>query len=186
MLEAKNRIRKEIISKLKGQPEEEKRIKSNIIKEKLLTSSWFKKARNIFFFVSTSDEVETRGMIKYAIETGKRVFCPRCVIETNELVFQEVKHLEKDLKIVSYGIHEPCKNIKDKGIPLEKIDLVIVPGIAFDEENNRLGRGKAYYDKLLKKLPKTARTIGICFDFQLLKTLPKQAHDLPVSEVISN
>ena len=69
---------------------------------------------------------------------------------------------------------------------LEKIDLAIIPGMAFDKEGNRLGRGKGYYDRLLQQLRDcTIYKIGICFDFQFLDHIPTEPHDIPVDEVIT-
>ena len=65
--------------------------------------------------------------------------------------------------------------------------MVVVPGVAFDKKNNRLGRGKGYYDRFLKMLPFSTPTIGLAFDFQIVENLPvKEPHDVPVSQVIYN
>ena len=84
-------------------------------------------------------------------------------------------------KGVAFGIDEPIGNVYDNP---EKIDLIVVPGVAFDKKNNRLGRGKAYYDKLLK----TANTfkVGICFDFQLIDSVPVDKYDIKMDLVISD
>ena len=74
----------------------------------------------------------------------------------------------------AYGILEPTGNIFPS---LENIDLVIVPGMAFNRQGDRLGRGKGYYDKILKEAS-AAWKIGVCFDFQLVEELPVEAHDV--------
>ena len=71
-------------------------------------------------------------------------------------------------------------------VDAERIGLVIVPGVAFDIKNGRLGRGKGYYDRFLEKLPPGKTTIGLAFDFQIVKDLPKDSHDIPVSKVITD
>ena len=88
---------------------------------------------------------------------------------------------DNDLKLGSFNILEPC------GEPftnLEKIDVAVVPGVGFDRKNNRLGRGKGYYDKLLCQIPDVYR-IGICFPFQFFDKLPCEEHDIKMHEVIS-
>jgi 5-formyltetrahydrofolate cyclo-ligase len=67
-----------------------------------------------------------------------------------------------------------------KEVPLEDIDLIIVPGIAFDKKNVRLGRGHGYYDRFLCALPNKTRTVGLAFDFQVVEHLPQDSHDIPV------
>ena len=67
----------------------------------------------------------------------------------------------------------------------DDIDLIVVPGVAFDKKNIRLGRGHGYYDRFLSGLPKRTKTIGLAFDFQVLEDLPQDPHDVPVSTIIT-
>ena len=84
------------------------------------------------------------------------------------------------LKKGLYGIYQPAI---ERLINLKDLDLVIVPGVAFDKRGNRLGRGKGYYDCLLNKVPK-APSIGLAFDFQILPTLPATTKDVSVNRAI--
>ncbi len=186
MNKLKEEIRKEILNELKKQKKEERRHKSEIIKKKLFSSERFKKARVVMFYVSRDEEVNTRGMIGDALKIGKKVVVPYSVSETKEIIASELIDARKDLELGPYGIYQPRKDTHLRKIPLGEIDLVTVPGVAFDEKNNRLGRGKGYYDRFLKKLPPGIETIGLCFDFQLVNYLPQDSHDFPVSKVISN
>ena len=68
---------------------------------------------------------------------------------------------------------------------MKDIDAVIVPGLAFDRLNNRLGRGAGYYDRFLSTLPKNVTTVGLAFDFQLTESLPTEAHDVRLQQVIA-
>ena len=70
--------------------------------------------------------------------------------------------------------------------PLDEIDLSIIPGVAFDKKNHRLGRGAGYYDRFLSSLPRKIPSIGLAFDFQIVASFPLQEHDVPVSRVITN
>jgi 5-formyltetrahydrofolate cyclo-ligase len=84
------------------------------------------------------------------------------------------------LHIGTYGVREPTgKDFTD----FDKIDLVIVPGVAFDRKGNRLGRGKGMYDRMLQKIK--AHKIGICFPYQLVDEVPFEDHDVPVDEVLT-
>jgi 5-formyltetrahydrofolate cyclo-ligase len=85
------------------------------------------------------------------------------------------------LKKGPYGICEP---VVQRFVKREDLDLVIVPGVAFDRRGNRLGRGKGYYDRFLKKLPNEAISFGLAFDFQILPSLPATKTDVSVNKVI--
>jgi 5-formyltetrahydrofolate cyclo-ligase len=87
------------------------------------------------------------------------------------------------LKLGPYGVHEP---VEEKCLRLADLDLIIVPGLAFDKSGNRLGRGKGYYDRFLSKLPSDTQSVGLAFDFQILPFVPTTEHDVSVTRVISN
>ncbi|MCG8410617.1 MAG: 5-formyltetrahydrofolate cyclo-ligase, partial [Bacteroidales bacterium] len=92
--------------------------------------------------------------------------------------FESLNDLQKGEQ---FGINEPVGENYDSP---EKIDLIIIPGVAFDSENNRLGRGKAYYDKLLKQTK--AFKLGICFDFQMVDKVPTDKYDIKMDRVVSD
>ena len=182
---SKNNIRKGIRSNLKKTAKEEKAKKSKIIEKRLFSSLEYKKARAVMFYVSKEDEVDTRGMIKDALEQGKEVAVPYLEDETKHIIASKLKN-ERHLELGPYGIYHTKKDENFEEIPLDRIDLVVVPGVAFDENNNRLGRGKGYYDRFLSKLPVDKVTVGLAFDFQIVRNLPKDSHDISVSIVLTN
>ena len=180
----KHKIRHEIKQKIKTYSELEKSEKSDIIKNKLFSEEEFKKAKVVMFYVSLKDEVSTFSMIDEAIKTGKKVCVPVILKEDKRLIAGEIKNREKDLERQHFGIYQP-KSGKVKEVPLENIDLVVVPGIAFDRSNVRLGRGHGYYDRFLCALSGKTKTIGLAFDFQVVENLPKDSHDIPVWKTIT-
>jgi 5-formyltetrahydrofolate cyclo-ligase len=156
----------------------EKQLRSEKIFRKLENNTFFQKADCVMVYWSMEDEVQTQDFIlKYAGK--KEIILPSVQIE--ELVLRKFDGLESLKTGVKYGIQEPEG---EDFIDFEKIDLVIVPGIAFDNENNRMGRGKAYYDGLLPKL--NAYKIGVCFDFQLIDAVPTDEHDVKMNEIITD
>src|SRR3989338_4404871 len=159
----KERIRREISKKIKSHSELEKSRESDIIKNKLFNEEVFKKAKLVMFYVSLKDEVNTLAMIDEAVKTGKRVCVPVIFKEDKRLIAGEIKDRIEDLEKQHFGIYQP-KNGKVKEVGLEDIDLVVVPGIAFDRCNVRLGRGHGYYDRFLCALPNKTKTIGLAFD----------------------
>jgi len=179
---AKNIIRKETFDRLRAQPPEERLRKSRAIKEKLFLEPGFKKAKVVMLYASRDEEVSTWDIIEEALAEGKKVALPRCVSQT-EVIPKEITDRDTDLEKGTYSIYEPRASQRD--VKIEEIDLVVVPGVAYDRENNRIGRGKGFYDRFLKTLAPRTATIGLAFDFQILQKLPQDSHDIPVSKVIT-
>jgi len=178
----KQQIRSKIILKLKIQKEEDRNKKSSIITDKLFGASVFKKAKIVMFYVSFNGEVNTQDMIKAAKRLGKIVVVPVCKRHRVTLwpcILQDKAKFKKG----PYGICEPAVK---KFINPQDLDLVIVPGIAFDKKGNRLGRGKGCYDYFLKSLTQKTISIGLAFDFQILPSIPATQTDVKVHRVISN
>lgn len=180
----KHKIRRHIKEKLDNHSELEKARKSGIIKNKLFKEKAFKEAKVVMFYVSLKDEVDTLSMIDEAIAAGKRVCVPVIIKEERRLMAGEIKNRMADLEKQHFGIYQP-KDGRVKEVPLEDIDLIIVPGIAFDTNNMRLGRGHGYYDRFLSSVPNKAKTIGLAFDFQVVDNLPQDPHDIPVWKTIT-
>lgn len=174
----KEKIRSIMLLKLKKQKEELRKKKSQLIKKKLFRTKAFVKAKTIMFYMSFGGEVETAEMIRQSFRLGKTVVVPVCEKRTIRPCI-----LEKDssLKKGRYGIYEP---IKKKFINPEKINLILVPGLAFDRQGNRLGRGKGYYDRFLRKLPSHTVSIGLAYNFQILNHLPATPSDVKVQRII--
>jgi len=180
----KHKIRSHIRKTIKSYSALEKLSKSAIIKAKLFNEEVFQKANVVMFYVSLKDEVSTLTMIDEAINTGKKVCVPVILKEEKRLMAGEIKDRAIDLERQHFGIYQP-KEGHVKEVPLRDIDLVVVPGIAFDKKNVRLGRGHGYYDRFLCGLPKNTKTIGLAFDFQVVEDLPKDSHDIPVWKTIT-
>jgi 5-formyltetrahydrofolate cyclo-ligase len=180
----KHKIRKHIKEKFEAHSPLEKSRKSGIIKDKLFNEEAFKKAKVVMFYVSLKDEVNTLTMIDEAIDAGKRVCVPVILLEEKRLIAGEIRDRRMDLERQHFGIYQPrAGHVKE--VPLHDIDMVVVPGVAFDRKNVRLGRGHGYYDRFLSGLPERTRTIGLAFDFQVVEDLPKDSHDIPVWKTIT-
>lgn len=145
---------------------------------RLMTSPRLKAAKTILMYYSLDDEVNTHSAVDRLIKDGKEILLPTVISDTEmELRRYTGPH---DLQGGFFNIMEPVGETFDC---YEDIDLAVVPGMAFDSQCNRLGRGKGYYDRLLPKLV-NAYKIGICFDFQRLPGIPADEHDCKVDEVI--
>ena len=180
----KHKIRKHIKSIISSYSMLEKAQKSAIIRDRLFNEEEFKRARVVMFYVSLKDEVDTFIMIDEALKAGKRIAVPVILKEEKRLIAGEIHNRLEDLESQHFGIYQPRQD-RVKEVPLDDIDLVVVPGVAFDRKNIRLGRGHGYYDRFLSGLPKRTKTIGLAFDFQVLDDLPQDPHDVPVSKIIT-
>jgi len=178
----KKQIRSKILLRLKTQKEEDRNRKSKLIKDKLFRTLEFLKAKIVMFYISFDGEVNTQDMIKEAHRLGKIVAVPVCKrprVTLRPCILRNKGKLKKG----PYGICEPA--VKEY-IKLEDLDLVIVPGIAFDKKGNRLGRGRGHYDYFLKRVPRDTASIGLAFDFQILPSIPATTTDVSVDRIISN
>lgn len=180
----KQSIRKQMIRRLGEQTLYERKKKSSIIREHLLSSGEFKAAATVMAYVSLPQEVDTLDIIQEALKQGKRVGVPYIIPGEGKMIASEIKkncRLEKG----PLGIEQPGSS-HVKAIPLEEIDLVIVPALAYDKKNMRLGRGKGFYDTFLREERKQSpKTIGLAFSFQVVNILPRSPHDMPVDRVIT-
>ena len=179
-------LRKKLLNLLRKQKEEDRLKKSRVICRKLLNTPEYQDAKVILFYASFDGEVNTEEMIKQAQDEGKKVALPRILRDKRTMIPTTLENTPEALEDGPYGIkqHQPQGR---KNVALRDIDLVIVPGVAFDRHKNRLGRGAGYYDRFLKKLPLGIPTVGLAFDFQVLNRLSQtESHDVSVSHLISN
>ena len=146
--------------------------------------SEFKRSKTILFYASFDGEVGTFDMMKQAQTIGKNISLPKIVKGKKNIIPMLAESLE-GLPEGPYGIKQPLES-SARELSLEDVDLVIVPGVAFDKFNRRLVRGGGYYDRFLKSLPQSTPTVGLAFDFQIVDSLPHAEHDMCVSHVLVN
>ena len=183
-MESKKSLRQEIRGKLAQLSPSARKRKSRVILKKLLALSAYRKARTVCFFVGMTTEVDTRPMIRHALDQGKRVLLPLVNLENKALKLYEVRNLGKDLVKGPLGILEPDLK-KTKPFSPKKADCVLVPGLAFDKKNRRLGRGAGFYDRFLKKLKASTPRIGLAFSFQVVPEVPHEKHDVFLNKVLT-
>jgi len=152
---------------------------SDRIQQKLIDESCFQQARSLALYSPINNEVQTEALLVTALRDGKQVYYPRVAGE--QLQFCQVTS-SADLAPGTFGVAEP---VAQQDSIAEHLDLIIVPGVAFDRDGYRLGYGKGFYDRELARVPKVTRSVGLCFEFQLCPELPHEAHDRPVSLVVT-
>lgn len=145
---------------------------------RLLSMPEIADSQTILMYYSLPDEVYTHDAVEVLARQGKTVLLPK-VIDGENMEIRVYRNKE-DLAEGSYGIMEPKGQLfTDYG----KITTAVIPGMSFDSSYNRLGRGKGYYDRFLKKIP-LAYKIGVCFDFQKEKDIPHEESDVKMDTVI--
>ncbi len=180
----KSYIRAQVLNRLRKQKEVERLKKSFQIQKKLFSLSEFVKAKIVLFYLSFDGEVETFRMVDKAISLGKKVAVPVINSRDKKLTLSLIVDCGYDLEVGPYGTYQPKHNHIRK-IPLNRIDLIIVPALAFDLKGNRIGRGLGYYDRFLHALPKRIPSVGLAFDFQVLGKIPfVESYDFPVDRVL--
>lgn len=173
----KQTLRKEIALLKKNSSDDDLYNYSSQIFDRLIQTKEFHDAKCVLAYYSFGQEVYTHDFID-SIADKKRIILP--VVKKDKLVLKEFRG-KGDLLLSDYGILEPTgPNFTD----YSKIDLGIIPGVVFDRNLNRLGRGKAYYDNLLPLLDH-AYLVGVCFSFQLKSSIPVEPHDYKMNSVIT-
>lgn len=169
-------LRQNFLLKRKNHPQKEKLKKNKNITKKLEKLQIFKDAKNIFCYISLPEEVQTKDLIKKYLKE-KNIIVPK--VEKRKIQLHHLKNFS-DLKKGQFNILEPTKSCE---VNPKEIDLVIVPGVSFDQQRNRLGFGKGCYDKILKKIP--GPKIGLAYAFQITKKLPVDEHDMAMDMIVT-
>ena len=159
--------------------------RSELIIERLFALAEFASAQWVLFYVHVRTEVQTLIAMNEAAAAGKQIAVPYCVDDDLRLFHWQQ---DDDLSPASFGILEPRFELRKEAarqVRLSQLDLVVVPGLVFDSEGNRLGYGRGYYDRLLAEIPKAVPKIGLAFDCQMVATVPHEPHDQPVDWVLT-
>jgi 5-formyltetrahydrofolate cyclo-ligase len=154
---------------------------SEKIANELMKHPIFRTAKNILFYVSNNSEVHTHKLIKKSLSLKKNVYVPISETKNHTLRISQLKDWS-ELTPGAYSILEPLKE-KERIQPISVLELIIVPGTAFDEKGHRLGQGGGYYDWLLSKT--TIPTIALAFESQIIDVLPIESHDQRVDNIIT-
>ncbi len=179
-------IRQRILRRLSTQSKDLRLKKSLAIERVLGRSSLYRNARVILCYVAVDGEVETRPILEKALADGKRVAVPALRCGSRRLIAAEVWNLDSDLKKTGpFGIPQPTL-AHQRIIRPEDLDLLLVPGVAFDMKGGRLGRGGGYFDRFLSCVPAGIPRLGLAFRFQVVKDLPSEMYDQSVMRVLTD
>lgn len=183
--EKKQIIRENFISVRKQLPSYEHEKRSASVYEYLKSTEIFKNAGSVMVYVSTGSEVSTREAIRDMINNGKRVIVPYCIKEARNLGIAEIRDMDKDLVNGLFKIPEPHEKLRGRFFKSD-IQLILCPGVAFDLQGGRLGRGKSFYDNFLREFKGRVPVWGLAFDCQISKEpFPFDYHDIAMDQVVT-
>jgi len=153
--------------------------KSERIIKNLLSNTDILNYDKICTYVSSFSEPDTLFLIKYLLELGKKVYVP--ITDKNTVTISICQIYNTDFKKGAYSIFEPKTT---NFVSFDTPEFIIVPGIAFDKNGNRIGFGMGYYDKFLSA--SSAKKVALCYDFQIKDKIPSQNHDIKMDLIITD
>jgi 5-formyltetrahydrofolate cyclo-ligase len=156
--------------------------KDRHIRDRLTGLEEFRKARTVLLYASFRSEVDTFGLMRESLSSGKRTVLPKVDREARDLMLFAIAD-PSELRPGFLGIPEPAMRETNR-VGLTDIDLIVVPGAAFDEYCNRIGYGGGYYDKLLSR--KRSPAVALCYDEQIVPLIEAEAHDIRVDKIVTD
>ncbi len=183
--EKKQEIRDEIVQKITKLGESPLSAKTKAIEERLFEFANYLEARIALLYTPALVEVDTRDIIKRSYMYNKIIVLPAYEAETKKVTLHKVDDPEKDLVEGPRGNMEPNPE-RCKTVPLDCLDIAIIPGLAMDEKGGRIGLGNGYYDRLIPDLPITTRKVGLIFEDQIVSMVPMESHDKYVDIVVTD
>ncbi len=181
---AKIQIREDIAKIISAVAESDIAKKVSAIEDRLFEFANFLEAKIALLYISGDNEVQTKNIIKRAYRYNKIVVLPAFNPKTFEMELMKVDDIAQELKPGHRGVPEP--NVaRCKIVPIDRIDIAIIPGIAFDEKGGRIGTGRGYYDRLIPKLAITTRKVALTLEDQIIPQIPMESHDKHVDIIIT-
>jgi len=180
----KSQIREEIAEKFATLSANEIAEKTKAIENRLFDFANFLESKITLLYVNNKHEVLTENILKRAYSYNKIVVLPVYNTENFEMELKKVDNLEKDLNPGPRDILQPDES-RCKVVPIDKIDIAIIPAVALDEKGGRIGSGKGYYDRLIPRLAITTRKVALAFEEQIIPQVPIESHDKHVDIIIT-
>jgi len=181
----KQEIRCQVEERLDAISQKEITEKYELIEEQLFDFANFREAEVTLLYVNHPNEVDTANILKRCSESTKDIVLPLFTGENNGTKLYKISDIKKDLKLGPDNILEPDPK-RCKAIPIDDVDIAIIPGIAFDEKGGRLGIGNGRYDRIISKLPVTARKVACATEDQMTQLIPMESHDKYVDIIITD
>ncbi len=183
--EAKQELRAKVEKAINTLGAEDHQQKLETIQERLFDFANFLEARIVLLYVNAPNEVPSMEIIKKTVAIGKIVVLPAFDVQKSGIKLMKIDNPNRDLIMGPRQILEPNPQ-RCRKVPLECIDIAIIPGVALDEKGGRLGAGDGYYDRLIPKLPITTRKVALAMEEQIFQQVPMESHDRYVDIIVTN
>jgi 5-formyltetrahydrofolate cyclo-ligase len=181
--ELKKTIREQAHANRQAQPNKDELSKA--ICETFIGLPQFAAARTVMVYIDVRTEVRTRQALPALLESGKRIVVPYCIEGDLQLFLLESMD---ELAVGMYKILEPkaeLRGLPARRIDVSEVDLIMVPGVAFDRRGARMGHGFGYYDKLLERARADAPLVALAFECQIFPEIPTQSHDVFMDKIVT-
>lgn len=185
ILEKKLEIRNEIGKRLEALSKSDRSKKTITVANRLFEFANFLEAKISLLYMNSGNEVESAEIIKRCFNYNKVVVLPAFIKETYQMQLMKIDNLDADLRSGPRGVLEPDP-ARCKVVPIENIDIAIIPGIAFDEKGGRIGTSEGYYDRFIPNLAITTRKVALAFEEQIIPQVPMESHDKYVDIIITD
>lgn len=182
--EKKQDIRDEVANKIATLSADEIDKQRQAIENRLFEFANFLESRIVLLYTPAPNEVDTMEIIRRSCLYGKIIVLPAFDQASHAMELYKIDDLDKDLVQGPRGNLEPNTK-RCKPVPIDCLDIAIVPGIAMDEKGGRIGQGNGYYDRLIPDLPITTRKVGLVYEHQIVPVIPLESHDKYVDIVIT-
>ncbi|XP_022255094.1 5-formyltetrahydrofolate cyclo-ligase-like isoform X4 [Limulus polyphemus] len=185
---AKEAIRAEVKKKLKVMSKDEKFCQSKLITDKLINYDRFKNSHRISIYLNTDHEVQTNGILEYIFKMGKECFIPKYDQHMDMVKLHSLEDLSK-LPLTKWNIRQPADDDhREEALATGGLDLMVIPGLAFDKRGGRIGSGQGYYDiyidRCLHDPSGRPYLLGLAFQEQMLHSIPMDEHDIIADDIL--
>lgn len=179
----KKAMRARLRDHLRQATDEQIRLRSAEACRHLTATPEFARAKVIMMFLPLPYEVDASAVALHAWQEGKLLTVPLVSLEQRHMIPVEIRSLAEPMHTDSLGVRTPAEG---RPIPLNMIDLLIVPGLAFDRTGHRLGRGGGFYDRFMSHHGYKACSCGLAFDEQLIERVPTNGHDVAIQMLVTD
>jgi 5-formyltetrahydrofolate cyclo-ligase len=178
----KRSLRQQMLARRRSLGNDEWLASSSLAQRNLLSLEEYRRSACIALYAPAHNEADTADILAASFSAGKRVLYPAVCGE--RMVFRQVEGLAS-LERGAFGILEPCPTGIDHHA--DEADLIVVPGVAFDQDGHRIGYGKGFYDRFLRHPGRSAHLVGLCHDFQLIDGhIPAEGHDIRMEIIVTD
>ena len=178
-------LREQVKQTRRAMSKAEVRRRSALVARRLIELDAFRRAQGVMLYLPVRNEVDPTLAVTQCLNDGKTLGLPRMDYAHDRIVVHRVDDLTRQLVLGRMRLVEPDP-AKTEPLPLDEIDLVVVPGLAFDREGNRLGWGRGYYDAFLAGLGSRVCRVGLAYAFQIVEAIEHDGHDMPMDYVVTD